>query len=536
MLRIHERIGIKVVHEAEEGCISTTLPLGNQLECKNGYCSQICVKIAADATPWASEFMQSFRHFGGLSFDAGTSPAGWVRAILAVMFWATVGAVMAQTPQSQIATAAVPRAGEVVFVAGTVVRRNASGIDVGLAKGSELREGDRIEARGDGYVYVRMADGGLLVVRPLSELRIDRWHFDPTRPAQTEIRYTLNSGVARYVSGEGSKAAKDKFRFNTPLAAIGVRGTDFTVFSDPTYTRVVVRTGGVVVSLLGTGSCRAEALGPCEGDVATELFASAREKMIQIRQGDARPELVDINVAPTPDKARPPLPAEPVASSRPAAATSVAIEDFRTQKLATTSSPQEQTPPEILVVAPPSPAPSPTPAPAPAPVVQSINAVWGRTASVHGSEVPRVLLDDILAGRSLIASNRYYTLAGDRSGEFTLPNAGSAEFKLVAHQGVIVDKVSNRASDSVASNGSLRIDFANRLFSTSFDLQSKDISAHIEGKGSINSDGAFLSAPFKSPTLVKGLVGGPGASEAAFVYQQTLSKQFDAAGVASWGR
>lgn len=451
----------------------------------------------------------------------------WARSwtIVVGLILAASEVVIAQTPTSPNPGDGAGRgAGEVIFVVGSVVQHTVTGGGSKLAKGTRLQEGDRIEAQSDGYVYVRMADGGLLVVRPLSQLRIDRWHFDPTQPALTEIRYTLSTGVARYVSGEGSKAAKDRFRFNTPLAAIGVRGTDFTVFSESGITRVVVQAGGVVVSPVGTGGCRIEGLGPCEGDLATELFASAKEKMVQFRQGDARPELVDINTAPTPDRARPPLPAEPVASNRPAAATNVAIEEYRTQKLTSSPNLPSQGIDEVVIV--------PVPVPNPAP----INAVWGRTASAHGSEVQRVMLDDILEGRSLIATNRYYAVAGNRDRDFVLPNAGSAEFKLVSHQGLIVDKKSERAVDSVASNGTLRVDFANRLFSTSIDLQAKEVSARIEGKGSINKDGSFLSTPFKSPALVKGIVGGPGASEAVYVYQQLLSKQFEAAGVASWGK
>lgn len=145
-------------------------------------------------------------------------------------------------------------------------------------------------------------------------------------------------------------------------------------------------------------------------------------------------------------------------------------------------------------------------------------------------------LDDILEGRSLIATNRYYAVAGNRDRSFVLPNAGSVEFKLVGHQGIILDNVNDRAMDSVASNGTLRIDFVNRQFATNLNIQAQNVSASIEAKGGINKDGSFLSTPFKSPALVQGLVGGSGASEAVYLYRQTLSKQFEAAGVASWGK
>lgn len=429
------------------------------------------------------------------------------------------------TTLSPDAGAPLTPAGNVVFVAGTAVLRAPTGSRVSLEKGQSLREGDHIQTQSDGYVYVRMADGGLLVVRPSSELQIDKWRYDPLQPQRSEIRYTLKSGVARYVSGQGSQSAKDRFRFNTPLAAIGVRGTDFTVLADPSVTRVVVRSGGVIVSSFG-GACRVDALGPCEGDAATELFASAREKMIQFRQGDMRPELVDANVVPSPDKARPPAPSEPVALRRPAATVDVAIENYRARQIIDSYEPAMGASSESASL----------PLAGGAALTPSINTASGRIGDDLGASASKAALDDILNGRSLIASNRYYAVAGYRTEGIALPNAGSAEFKLVSHQGIVFDKVANQAVSSEASNAFLRIDFANRLFSTGFDLRAKDMATRIEGSGSVGTDGTLLSTPFTSPTLVQGLVGGPLASEATYIYQRTLSRQFDAAGAASWGK
>ena len=418
-------------------------------------------------------------------------------------------------------------------MAGGVTREGLSGGSVGVVKGAALQQGDRIQTGADGYVYVRMADGGLLVVRPLSELRIDQWKFDPLQPQNSEIRYTLKSGVARYVSGRGSQAAKDKFRFNTPIAAIGVRGTDFTVLAEALFTRVAVRTGGVVVSRLGDG-CRAEALGPCEGDNSTELFASAREKMIQLRQGDLRPELVDVNAAPSPDRARPPANAEPTASRRPSPLNeSAPLIDSRAEQVVSAYTAPTQKGPEPSD---PGTSGGANPPTGSVPVVPpSLQVVWGRRDALTGSSVVPVPMDALLTGRSLITANSYYALAGNLQNIEVLPSAGTAEFKLSSHQGVVFDKLSNIAVDSTASNGALRIDFANRSFVTGFDVRAGDLAARIEGYGSVGNDGSLLSKAFLSPALIQGVVGGAG-SEAVYLYQRSLSRQFEAAGVASWGK
>lgn len=434
---------------------------------------------------------------------------GWVRALRCLFLGAVItsaGIVAAQSPGNQNTTAAADRAGEVVFVAGTVSRQTSGGTTGSLAKGDALAQGDVIAALDDGYVYARMADGGLLVIRPRSSLRIDRWRFDPANAAASEIKYTLTSGVARYVSGRGSQAAKDGFRFNTPIAAIGVRGTDFTVLAENALTRVVVRSGGVVVSPLG-GSCRVDALGPCDGASATELFASAREKMIQIKQGDVRPELVDTNVVPAPDKTSPPAPTEPVASRRGPVVTEAVIQDYRARQILDSYAPPAQ-PPQA-----------------------TFDPVWGRTAIEPGSAISPTSYATVIEGRSLIASNRSYVLAATMPASMVLPDSGIGDFKLNAHQGVVIDKSTSRLVDSVASNGSLRIDFDNRSFQTAFDLKANDVSARIQGFGSVGSDGTLLSAPFSSPTLIQGVVAG---SEAAYLYQRSLSPTLDAAGAMSW--
>lgn len=48
----------------------------------------------------------------------------------------------------------------------------------------------------------------------------------PPRCWTPEVRFKLETGVARAISGTAAESAKDRFRLNTPLVAIGVRGTD----------------------------------------------------------------------------------------------------------------------------------------------------------------------------------------------------------------------------------------------------------------------------------------------------------------------
>jgi hypothetical protein len=117
---------------------------------------------------------------------------------------------------------------------------------------------------GDGFIYIKTVDNGLFILRPATQARIAAYHVDAKNPANTHVKFELLSGVARSKSGDAVKQARQNFRFNTPVAAIGVRGTDFTVFTDNDTSRVAVISGGVVVSGF-SGACRPEGAGPCEG-------------------------------------------------------------------------------------------------------------------------------------------------------------------------------------------------------------------------------------------------------------------------------
>lgn len=405
--------------------------------------------------------------------------------------------------------------GEVMFVSGRADRVQPDGTVGAVAKGMQLVEGDRIKTQPDSHVYVRMRDGGLLVVRPASELHVDVWRFDPSHPQDSQIKYTLDNGVARHVSGKGAKAAREKFRFNTPMAAIGVRGTDFTVLADSRITRVSVQSGGVVVNGFGEG-CRAEGIGPCEGPSAVELFASAKDKLLQLRMGERRPELIE-DPSGSPDKSRPAAAGEPTAGKPLNGDVSVA--EARGSEIVGTQVPEK--PP--VVVPPPPPVPEP-------PV-----AVWGRWAAIADKDTSVVNVSELLGGRSLVAANRFYMLAANKpASAIELPGAGQASFTLTAHDGVISDKQTGTNMVSTASDAALKIDFGSRRFETSMTVKAGNVSTDISGKGSVESDGRFLSDAFVTPSLIQGIVGGKQASEAAYLYQRAINGRYEASGATSW--
>ncbi|MFM8738006.1 MAG: hypothetical protein ACKOGB_10230, partial [Betaproteobacteria bacterium] len=88
-----------------------------------------------------------------------------------------------------------------------------------LERGAALHVGDRIETPVGGHVHVQFVDGGRLSVRPMSRLTIEDYSAPQAdRPGSGAIRFRLESGVVRSITGQWGEVAKDRFRLNTPLA------------------------------------------------------------------------------------------------------------------------------------------------------------------------------------------------------------------------------------------------------------------------------------------------------------------------------
>jgi hypothetical protein len=206
------------------------------------------------------------------------------------------------------AQAHAAEAGKVIFVAG-----NAQVAERPAAEGLPVREGEMLSTGADGFLYVKTIDNGLFILRPGTKARIVAYYVDAKNPSNTHIKLELLSGVARSKSGDAVKLARQNFRFNTPVAAIGVRGTDFTVWTDQNTSNVAVLTGGVVVSGFA-GTCRPEGGGPCGGAGSRELSASQRGQLLQIKRGQAEPQLLQ-GASNAPDQVSPPRADEPLAKN-----------------------------------------------------------------------------------------------------------------------------------------------------------------------------------------------------------------------------
>jgi len=201
-----------------------------------------------------------------------------------------------ETPEQQQADAnPLALVGTVSLVLGKATIESGSPMLSRTVKaGSQVRVHDRIVTSTSGHVHIRFVDDALLSVRPDSRLEITRYDYDPARPAISAVKFDLIEGVTRAISGKAAKAARQRFRLNTPIAAIGVRGTDFTVSAKAGSTRAQVNEGTIILAPFSE-DCRADTFGPC-GTNSIELSSAAME-VIELDDSAPLPRLVPVTDA-----------------------------------------------------------------------------------------------------------------------------------------------------------------------------------------------------------------------------------------------
>lgn len=166
----------------------------------------------------------------------------------------------------------------------------SDGASIDLRKGSDVFTGSTIRTGSGGHVHLRFVDGTLISVRPNSELVIVA--YEGTDAAVAQFKLELSKGSARTVSGDGLKKSREKFRLNTPIAAIGIRGTDFTTVATGQETWVEVHSGEVVMAPFDA-ICRADGFGPCNTDSAQSLSGGSKE-ILRLRTGASTPEVLKL--------------------------------------------------------------------------------------------------------------------------------------------------------------------------------------------------------------------------------------------------
>ena len=452
----------------------------------------------------------------------------------ALFFWALcVGLAQAQ------ASAPAGIVGEVTLVIGSASLQAADGQTRTVERGSEVRVGDKVETQQGGHVHLRFVDGGRVSVRPASRLVIESYAHSKDQPQLSAIKFRLDEGVIRSITGTWGEAAKERFRLNTPVAAIGVKGTDFVVRSLPTGTAATVFAGAIVVSPL-TEKC-VGTLGPCINGNEKTLSESMKGQMLELQRPDASPQLVpavDLQAAAkalyqsqlrmlaagsdaSKDSAKE---ANKVAANE---ATKEAVKDAN---FVADSRPMVAESKAVMAVTEAS--------RLELPAAQAKELTWGRYAwspKLAGDDFSKQFEAALMQGKQSLGGNGAFSLLRSQTdiAGFAPPTEGVAKFRLANASAGVIGLDSKLIEGVKVNQANLDVNFASATFATQLQLQAPVMGEQtLVSAGGINANGT-LRVESGNTYLFGGF--NSNGKEAGYLFQKSVPNGV-LMGTTLWGR
>ena len=453
------------------------------------------------------------------------------------------GLVFGATAQVAAQDAAI--IGSVTFQVGDT-RLDRNGTITAITKGQTLKAGDRLLTGADGHVHARMIDNGFISVRPSARLHIKIYVYAPQDPSANRVGLMLESGVARTISGKAGEAARENYRFNTPVAAIGLRGTDYVVQALPDTTRVSVSKGAITMSAFGPG-CPLNALTPCTGPLVRELTASNPHAYMEVRaQGGVPVIVLPDNNKNAPNKAVPPRSEELRALVESPVTTALTSEILNTPR---TIAPQEPAQVPVLVTASATvpvviPLPVVAVAPVPAPAQLSVppappprpEIAWGRWSNVALQDTP-TLVSLVTEDREITFGNALFGLLRPANSS-KFPSAGTIAMTYKHGEAYLQTTQPGAAqllTPAQLGNATLQLDFNNRQFATRLSATAQGATYELNAQGSIHSQGLLFVDPARSNMNLAGALSN-NAVEAGYVFDANVAPRQSLIGATRWGR
>ncbi len=164
----------------------------------------------------------------------------FIFAMLGICLVAGIDPASAQAPT---------RVGEAAVVKNEVLRVAASSTSQ-INVGDGLLRDEVVRTGLDSATRLVMADSTNLSLGPNATLKLDRTVFDDEHHYR-DVAVRLTSGTFRFVTGNSEKAA---YKITTPLATIGVRGTELDIRS-LRYETIVNLLGGAASVCTVTFEC-----------------------------------------------------------------------------------------------------------------------------------------------------------------------------------------------------------------------------------------------------------------------------------------
>ena len=427
----------------------------------------------------------------GATFSASSLLNRWWSAVVLIAMCLLTATAMA----SQVV-------GEVTLTIGKSKIERAAG-ESEPQKGGSVQEGDVVRTTDNGHVHIRFIDGARVSVRPNSVFRIHEFKYSPADPAASVVRLSLDSGEARSISGAAAQAAKERFRLNTPLVAIGVKGTDFVTQVSKDIIRVTVNQGAIVMAPFDNG-CKVESLGVCNTLRAKELTAEMLGQALVYRLGAADPSFQDASK----------------------------VGQVESSKLLKLNRQLREGSDKLLA--------SDTEAKNPLSAVGANRLIWGRWArDPIANDNLTVPFLEALRGNEVTVGDGYYFLFREPSNVNLLPTLTTKTDFGLKSSSAYYRNAANEMVPAAVQSGSLSIDFGAKTFATQLGLSAEGTGLQSYSQsGTINAGtGIFLgrSGPEAAPTSSLAGAISLDARQVGYLFKTQIGRG-TFVGATLWGR
>ena len=423
---------------------------------------------------------------------------------LAALF--LTAAVSLGKPLPVWAQAAGTPVAHVSLLAGHAWRTGGNGQRTLLAENAAVYESDQVEVEPGSLLHLQFVDGARLSLRGTSQLHIEAYRNDASGGQQ---QLKLEQGTLRQITGQWAKRDPQGYRLNTPIAAIGVRGTDF----------VVQARTQALQAYLAEGSVWVQSNAPCAPAMCQNAFQLDPGRPAMLWQAGQEPlffssaqaEVLQAAIAPQ-------TPAPPAARANPSADQEIALP-------APLAGRNENQAPELLQAA-VSRAVDPKP---------SQRLVWGRwfdAVALDGASERYMQL--LVEGLYPTIGNARYVIMRSEPAQATLSDTlrGQAQLRLESAQAAWVHW--GEVQPAMVDSARLAIDFDARRYDTQITISHPNAGAHtIAGQGDIRGDGAFATTG--SAGNILGMLTTDGA-RSAVLYEKNLGLQQRLEALTLWRR
>ncbi|WP_420546953.1 FecR family protein [Curvivirga sp.] len=158
----------------------------------------------------------------------------------------------------------------------TVVYLKAFADERQLEVNNMIKVGEVLTTRPDARLHARMVDNTVLMLGENAKFKIDELAFNDM---QATASFSILSGAFRMVSGKLTKRPNNQVTLTTPIATIGIRGTDFWGIVKQDSLSIALLDDSEIVVLLPTGP----------------VTLNNPMSLLEFKKGDQRPTLTPLS-------------------------------------------------------------------------------------------------------------------------------------------------------------------------------------------------------------------------------------------------